>query len=191
MTPQCERCAGPMPAVRRSDARFCSGRCRVAAHRDRHRVPRELVERDRWVRRSRKKVPLTTAGRAASSTDPGTWCSYGKARTSKAGVGLGFVLNGDGIACIDLDHCLRGGELAPWAQRILDKLPPTYVEVSPSGTGLHVFGVADFKGGRKIRVDGHAVEIYADRRFIAITGQVFGGMPATLGDISEAIASLL
>lgn len=177
--------------MHRSDARFCSGRCRVAAHRARNRVPRELVERDRWVRRSRKKVPLTTAGRAASSTDSRTWCSYREARRSNVGAGVGFVLNGDGIACIDLDHCLDGDALAPWAQRILDKLPPTYLEISPSGTGLHIFGVADFKGGRKIRVEGHAIEIYADRRFIAVTGQVFGDRPKTLGDISEAIASLL
>lgn len=100
-------------------------------------------------------------------------------------------MNGDGIACIDLDHCLDGGALAPWAQEIVDKLPPTYVEVSPSGDGLHVFGVADFKGGRKVRVGDHKVEMYADRRYIAVTGQVFGDMPKTLGNISEVIASLL
>ena len=177
--------------MHRRDARFCSGRCRVAAHRAQNRLPRELVERDRWVRRSRKKVPLTTAGRAASSTEPRTWCSYRQARQSRVGSGLGFVLNGDGIACIDLDHCLNGDVLAPWAQEILTKLPPTYVEVSLSGHGLHIFGVADFKGGRKLRVNDHAIEIYADRRFIAVTGQVFGDRPKTLGDISEAIASLL
>lgn len=154
-------------------------------------MPRELVERDRWVRRSHKKVPLTTKSRAASSTDPATWCSYREARQSKVGAGLGFVLNGDGIVCIDLDHCLNGGVVAPWAQVILDKLPPTFVEISPSGDGLHVFGVADFKGGRKVRAAGHTVEIYADRRYIAITGQVYGDMPKTLGNISEVIASLL
>lgn len=180
-----------MPIMHRSDARFCSGRCRVAAHREKSRVPQELVERDRWVRRSRSKVPLTVENRVASSTDSATWSSYRDARRSKAGVGLGFVLNGDGIACIDLDHCLDGGALAPWAQEIVDKLPPTYVEVSPSGDGLHVFGVADFKGGRKVRVGDHKVEMYADRRYIAVTGQVFGDMPKTLGNISEVIASLL
>lgn len=177
--------------MHRSDARFCSGRCRTAAHRARGRVPRELAERDRWVRRSVKKVPLTAAGRVASSTDPSTWCSYGEARKSKVGAGLGFVLNGDGVACIDLDHCLDGDLVTPWAQEILDKLPPTYVEISPSGTGLHIFGVADFTGGRKIQKEDHKVEIYADRRFIAVTGRVHGGMPKTLGNISEVIASLL
>lgn len=177
--------------MHRKGARFCSGRCRVAAHRDRTRLPRELVVRDRWVRRSRKKVPLTTAGKAASSTDPTTWSSFKTASKSKVGVGLGFVLDGDGITCIDLDHCLDQGVLSPWAEEILNRLPRTYVEVSPSGTGLHVFGMADFKGGRKVRVNGHAVEVYADRRYIAVTGKRFGGMPTSLGDISEAVASLL
>lgn len=191
MVPCCEHCAGPLAIMHRRDARFCSTRCRVAAHRARNRVPQEMVKRDRWVRRSRRKVPLTPAGRAASSTDATTWCSYRDARRSKVGAGLGFVLNGDGIACIDLDHCVDGGVIAPWAQRILDKLPPTYVEISPSGAGLHVFGVADFKGGRKVRAGDHKVEVYADRRYIAVTGRIVGGMPARLGDISEAIASLL
>lgn len=192
MVSTCERCGERLKSAGRGRIpRFCSGRCRVAAHRARNRVPRELVERDRWVRRSEDKVPLTASGRAASSTDPATWSSYRDARRSTAGVGAGFVLNGDGIACIDLDHCVEGGKVAPWAQEILDKLPPTYVEVSPSGDGLHVFGVADFKGGRKVRVGDHKVEVYADRRYIAVTGRVFGDMPGRLGDLSEVIDSLL
>lgn len=150
-----------------------------------------MTAKPRWVRRSDAKVPLTVNGGAASSTDPATWSTHRRASASKAGVGLGFVLDGDGIACIDLDHCLDGATIAPWAREILDKLPPTYVEVSPSGTGLHVFGVADFKGGRKLRVGDRAIEVYADRRFIAITGRVFGDRPRSLGDISEAIASIL
>lgn len=138
-----------------------------------------------------KKVPLTTGGRAASSTDPSTWCSYRRARTSKAGVGLGFVLNGDGIACIDLDDCLDGDRVAPWAQDILNKLPPTWVQISASGRGLHVWGLASVQRGRKLRANGRKVEIYGDKRYLAITGRTFGGTPKRLADISEAIASLL
>lgn len=177
--------------MHRSDARFCSGRCRVAAHREKSRVPTELVERDRWVRRSRSKVPLTTRNRAASSTDSATWCSFREARQSKAGVGLGFVLAGDGIACIDLDDCLDGDTLAPWAQDILDRLPPTWVQISASGRGLHAWGLADVKRGRKLRTHGKKIEIYGDKRYIAITGQTFGDTPRSLADISEVIASLL
>ena len=31
--PYCQRCGDPMPDGRREDARYCSTRCRVAAHR--------------------------------------------------------------------------------------------------------------------------------------------------------------
>lgn len=191
MTSCCEHCAGPLPIMHRRDARFCSGRCRVAAHRARGRVPAALSGRARWVRRSSKKVPLTAAGRAASSTDPATWCSYREARRSRVGAGLGFVVNGDGITCIDLDHCLDGDVVAPWAQEILNMLPPTWIEVSASGDGLHVWGMADFKGGRKLRADGKKIEIYGDMRYFAITAVTFGNAPKELADISEVIASLL
>lgn len=180
-----------MPILARRDARYCSGRCRVAAHRARRQVPAEMRSRDRWVRRTVKKVPMTTKGRAASSTDAATWCSYRDAVRSRAGVGVGFVLNGDGIACIDLDHCLSGGRVASWAQRILDRLPATYVEVSPSGDGLHVFGYALVGRGRRVRVDGGQAEIYDRGRYIAVTRDRLSGSPARLADISEVIASLI
>lgn len=181
-----------MRASARSVARFCSTRCRVAAHRARKAVPTEMRAKTRWVRRSAGKAPLTAAGRAASSTDPRTWCSYAEAKASPAGVGLGFVLNGDGIVCVDLDHCVdEHGHLAGWAQQVLDRMPATYVEVSPSGTGLHVFGLGSVERGRLIRRGGVAVEVYGRGRYIGVTGHRYGDAPARLADVSEAIASLI
>lgn len=101
------------------------------------------------------------------------------------------MLNGDGVVCIDLDDCLDGATVAPWAQDILDKLPPTWVEVSPSRRGLHVWGLADFKGGRKVRAGGRKIEVYGDMRYIAVSGSTFGGAPKRLADISEVIASIV
>jgi primase-polymerase (primpol)-like protein len=141
------------------------------------------------VRYSARKVPLTTAGRAASSTDPATWADHATVRDSDAGVGAGFVLNGDGIACIDLDHCLDDGELAAWAAEILASLPPTYTEVSPSGTGLHVWGLATVGTGRKIRRDGTCVEVYDRARYVTVTGRRYGAA-RSLADIGEVAASL-
>lgn len=181
-----------MPVLKRKHARFCSTRCRVAAHRAERALPRELTSRDRWVRRSARKMPLTAKGRAASSTDPGTWCSYRDAKASKVGAGLGFVLNGDGIVCVDLDHCVDDrGRVAGWAQRILDDLPATYVELSPSGRGLHIFGYGRVERGRRVRRGDIAVEVYGQGRYIAMTGRRHADAPARLANVSEALASLI
>lgn len=143
------------------------------------------MERPRWIRH-RSKVPKTVLGKAASSTNPRTWSSFDVAAASSVGDGLGFVLNGDGIACVDLDHCINGGVLEPWAQAILDRTPATYVEVSPSGTGLHIFGFATVGAGRNLG----GVEFYDRGRYMTVTGKRWGKSPRVLADISGLIASL-
>ncbi|MFI8853672.1 DNA primase [Streptomyces sp. NPDC053499] len=195
-TPRCqhEPCRGPLPITARTDARYCSGRCRTAACRARRSIPRELTSRPRWVRRSARKVPLTTGGATASSTDPGTWARYREAAASDAGAGLGYVLaDGDGVVCLDLDHCLTAdGEVVGWAQNILDAARPTWVERSVSGDGLHVWGLGELQHGRRIALDGGGtVELYGTGRYIAVTGQTFGGTPQRLGDLGPLIRELL
>lgn len=144
------------------------------------------------MRFSERKVPLTVTGRAASSTDAATWSSYREAFASNAGAGLGFVLNGDGIVCVDLDGCLTaGGELTATAQRVLRLAGETYVEVSPSGRGLHVWGRAEVDRGRKLTVDGGPVELYPHGRYITVTGRAFGSSPSKLGDLGGLVADLL
>jgi primase-polymerase (primpol)-like protein len=145
------------------------------------------------VRHSATKVPLTTAGKAASSTNPRTWTTYAEASSSPVGVGLGFVLSdADRVACIDLDHALNAdGSLKPWAEDIVNAAGATYTEVSASGEGLHVFGYADVRQGRRIRREGgYAVEVYGDGRFIAMTSRPYRGAPSTLADISSVARRL-
>ena len=149
-------------------------------------IPADLLAADRWVRFSAKKVPLTSAGLAASSTDPATWCSFESVASSDAGVGFGFVLSGDGIVCVDIDGCLVGGEPNDLAVRVLAAAGPTWVEVSPSGNGLHVWGRADVARGFVRR----GVEVYPAGRYITVTGRRFGSSPLLLGDLSEVVASL-
>lgn len=156
-------------------------------------IPNELIELDRWVRHTQTKVPLSVRGYNASSTKKHTWSSYERAINSTAGVGIGFMLNGDGIMCVDLDHCLVDGSPIPDVEQILSWIPPdTYVEVSPSGTGLHVWGTgAGLVNGRRFTVDGCAVEIYADVRYITVTNRPFANSPSTLGNIQQLIDYLL
>lgn len=147
---------------------FCSGRCRVWAHRNRS-LPSELIGTPRWIRHVRKR-PITWAGHYASVTNPDHWATYQDARRSSFGDGLGFVLNGDGIICLDLDDCFDGGQLKPDAQRLLDSVGESYTEVSPSGRGLHVWGYNDdLDRGRVTSFGEQKVEVYPSGRYITIT----------------------
>lgn len=187
MDKRCEYCGGTMVTVR-VDARFCTQKCGVYYRRKLAKLPTELTSKARFVRwklaerRGRTtKIPLTTCGNSASSTDPSTWVSFTEARSSSVGDGFGFVL-GDGIGCIDLDDALSDGVVAPWAQAVLDANPHTFVEVSQSGNGLHVFGFLDEGPGRKIR-DGRNIEWYSVGRYIALTGARFGAAPSKLAPL--------
>lgn len=132
-------------------------------------------------------MPVQVDGRAASSTNPITWARH-TAASQGGEKRLGFVL-GDGVGCIDLDHCLRGGEVADWAQAVLDAAPNTYIEVSPSGDGLHVWGLLPEGPGRVLR-GGRNVEVYSVGRYMTVTGKRWGSCPTRLSDLSDMVASL-
>jgi primase-polymerase (primpol)-like protein len=187
---RCFFCSTALSPLARADVRYCSGRCRIAAHRLKGVLPAELVALDRWIRYSPIKVPLTVRGRAASSTNPRTWSTYESAKDSTIGAGLGFVLNGDGVVCIDIDHCLEAGRPTRWASDFLATLPDTYVEVSPSGDGLHVWGVADLGfTGRRIKIAGGDLEVYGNLRYLTVTGDAITST-RHLGDLTKAVAAL-
>jgi len=175
-------CRAELPVRARKGTRFCSTRCRVRAHRA--RVPTELRSIDRWVTHSPQKVPLTPDDRLASSTDPATWSPYAAVRRLDR---RGFVLAGDGIVCLDLDHCLVGGALTEQAAQIVARCPDTYIEVSPSGDGLHIWGRGNVRRGRKVA----GVEVYGTGRYITVTGIRFAKSRPVLGDLSDLIVWLL
>lgn len=148
-----------------------------------------------WVRRTASKVPLAVGAdkvTPASSTDPSTWATYATAKRSSAGTGLGFVLSSvDRFVCIDLDHALLDGELREWARDLVNRLPDTYIEVSPSGTGLHIWGYGTVGRGRRIRRGEAAVEVYDRSRYITVTRAPFKNAPSKLADLSKVIADLV
>lgn len=177
----CELCGDPMRFDPR--ARFCSTLCRVWSHRLESAIPGELRALPRWVRWSESKVPLTVAGVPASSVNPETWSDYRTAvAAARVGVGIGFVLNGDGIVCVDLDDCIAdSGRVAKWARAIVDELGPTWVELSPSGRGLHIWGRGFLERGRRVG----SVEIYGSGRYMTVTGRRMRGVPIALGDFGD------
>ena len=148
--------------------------------RARKRLPDEMTDSPRWVRfalRPRKngklaKVPIQLNGQNASSTNPDTWATYAEVKVSTVGDGLGWVL-GDGIGCLDLDQCLVDGVLVGWAREVVEehKEAALLIEVSPSGSGVHIFLPMEPGKGFVIR-DGRNIEVYPpdSGRYICVTG---------------------
>lgn len=156
----CDNC-GVSIVRKNAQARYCSTRCRVAAHR--RTIPAELTRRNAWVRADGKR-PITIDGRSASSTNPSTWDTYAAVKKSKAGNGYGIML-GDGIGCYDLDY-VTDAEARDLAALIPE--PVIYAERSMSGTGVHIFVEANESAGTKSWNGKH--ERYTHQRFIRMTG---------------------
>lgn len=174
MNRSCDSCSARIPLTASHRARFCSGACRQKAYRRRSKrgLPAEMTSRHRWVRHDENKVPMTLFGGPASVVDPRTWTTYEKAAASSVGTGLGIVL-GDGLGCLDLDHCITGGRLAPWAREIVDahRDAAVFIEESMSGTGLHIFlPMVEAKGSR-VRDGERNIETYSRERYMAVTGK--------------------
>lgn len=135
-------------------------------------MPRELREQARWVCWDDHKRPLDpVTGGWASVTDASTWGTWQQARSRSHQVG--FVL-GDGIGCVDLDHCLdEAGRPNQATAELLEFYSGSYVEISPSGRGLHIWGTAPAVRGLRRTWRGQSVEFYSQGRYITVTGRVF------------------
>jgi putative DNA primase/helicase len=156
-------------------------------------IPEQLTERPQWVcwrleARDGKptKVPyIAGTNSRASSTDLLTWSSFEYALAAyEAGEppynGIGFVFcSADPFVGIDLDDCrdAQSGEIAPWAHDTISHVQDGYVEVSPSGTGVHIIVEGTVRDGRmkkKVRLQGEVVgqvEMYGRAKFFTITGE--------------------
>ncbi len=144
-------------------------------------IPGQLAERPQWVVWKLEerdgdltKMPYIAGGVGrASSTDSLTWRPFEEAAQAlETGrySGVGFVFSsGDPFTGIDLDKCRdpESGELAPWAQEMISRVPEGYIEVSPSGTGIHVIIRGSVRGGG---VRKGPVEMYSRGRYFTITG---------------------
>ena len=147
-------------------------------------IPDQLTERPQWVcwRREMRDGKLTKVlyapgtERRASTTELMTWATFEQALAAyEAGEppyeGIGFVFcNADPFVGVDLDDCLDpdSGEVARWAQKIINRVQEGYVEISPSGNGIHIIVEGTVRGGgmRKGKV-----EMYGRGRFFTITGR--------------------
>ena len=137
--------------------------------------------------------PRTLKG--AKSTEPKHWTNFNTALSAvgkRATVGgqtgtiegVGFVFAAgdteESVCGVDLDHVINTetGELHPAAAELVADFD-SYTELSPSGSGLHIY----YKGrrhpdwGRKIKDafgSGTEFEMYQTERFFTVTGNSFG-----------------
>ena len=150
----------------------------------RESLPDEMKNKPNWVvvrtRENKESGRLDKflidvhTGKFAESNEPETWtdfdaaCKYAK---EHGGVALAYALDGvDGIACIDLDHCIgEDGKRSALADEVLAKCGKTYAEQSVGGRGIHVFGRTKGTDLRSFSKDGD-MEYYQDRHFITMTG---------------------
>jgi len=146
-----------------------------------------------------RKIPrqIAYADRNASSTDPATWGTFDDAVDALSAltenprsarlhiVGVGVVLVGDGLTCVDMDDAITPSGLSRDAARIVMN-HPSFTEVSVSRTGLHLWVL----GTLDRACIGEGIEAYDRARFIVVTGQRWPGTPPDVEPAPALIATL-
>jgi len=159
-------------------------------------IPPELKTLPIWVGfkfitqkdKKAKKVPVNVAtGGNAKSNEPATWRPLGEV-IARADVldldAIGFAITKP-IIGIDIDGCVTGGVIAPYARKIISALD-SYTEFSPSGAGIHILCKGELPNDRKFSELG--VEMYSGGRFFTFTGDI---VPECKGTIEARKDELL
>lgn len=144
------------------------------------------------------KAPFRTDGKGgAKSTDPATWATFEQAKASVKRFGfdgVGFVFSpDDAYFGVDLDKCRDKdtGQLTAEAQDWVMRFG-TYAEVSPSGTGVKLFGLGalpEGMNGRRNAATG--AECYDRGRYFTVTGQRLDSSPESCSGAPEVLTAFL
>jgi len=180
-------------------------------------VPPELLPLKRWVgwryelnndRTKWVKLPLSSFnGKGIGVTPRGTegqdwecqWADFDTALTGAKRLkldGVGFVfVEGEGFTGVDFDDCRfsESGIIRDVPRQWLDNFD-TYVEVSPSGTGVHAIGKATLQapGNKQPMPDDLIVkaEMYHKARYFTFTGQRLDGKPLEIRHVQREFNAL-
>lgn len=163
--------------------------------------PRELTSLNQWIcwrlepcpdGGKDKKVPYSpNTGKKAATNKPMQWANFKNAlaaiqQYNYSGLGFVFTKN-DNLVGVDIDHCRNDdtGELSEAATSILERYP-TYTEISPSGTGLHLLYKGTMpQGGNKNSKSG--VEMYEHGRYFTMSGNCIENMPTDIAEDKGAL----
>jgi primase-polymerase (primpol)-like protein len=163
----------------------------------------EMKEHNQWLFSRLKeradgtwsKPPCNASGYYNDGTDENNWLSFEKAfsiceASPYKFFGIGFYISS---ACpikgIDMDHIYDPEK--GWNQQALQELRSlnTRVEWSPSHTGVHVFFNCPItlKSANKTQPDGTGREMYFEKHYLTVTGQVVEGFPASINEVDPKL----
>lgn len=125
------------------------------------------------------KFPCDITGKIVDAHDPSNWVDADTAVTIAASgdLGVGFVFTeADPFFFVDIDGAYDGTQWSTLATELCSRFNGAAVEVSQSGTGLHIIGTytgAEPEHGCK-NIPLH-LELYTSGRFVALTGSGITG----------------
>jgi len=160
--------------------------------------PRQWNQWICWRQSGDHKVPINPITGNTSWSDPDAWMTYREARaiadTRPSVDGIGFVLtDNDPFVCVDHDDVIDPdtGAVRPWSVHVVVAMD-SYTEFSPSGGGLHTWGVGTKPGDRTRREQAgdSKIEVFDSGHFVTVTGDHLAGTPTTVKDRPEAIADV-
>lgn len=137
------------------------------------------------------KVPVDLrSGDVVSALDPAYWMTREDAEGLTAGdIGLAYVvMEEDPYFFVDIDAGMTPGGWSDLSVEICGMFPGAYVEVSQSGTGLHIIGrgVSPDHSCKNTKLH---IELYTQNRFVALTGLHARGSAET--EHSTALVTLV
>lgn len=115
-----------------------------------------------------KKLPVNREGKSINAHDPANWMSYQEA-VACGFTGVGFVLTeSDPYFCLDIDDALTPSGWSADALEAVNLFPGARVEVSFSGSGLHIWGRYTNMPPHRCKNTRLGFELYHKERFILI-----------------------
>lgn len=175
---------------------------RVVEH---NAIPPALLDRDRWMlydtSADTERRPFGWDARRGRLDKSASWkndddlLSFDDAReaaSSKETYGIGYVLDESGpFVAIDIDKGLDdAGRPKEWLPKLAPFLGETYLELSPSGTGIHVWYRGDLPEwweDKHVTAEEHEGVDAFDGRFVTVTGEA---PPAPWSDRTATINPL-
>lgn len=148
-------------------------------------VPEEMKALPRWVKWRKvakkdkhgntkwTKIPYSIKDNSSFNwNNPSKWVNYDTAKKYINGYdGLGYVLvEKDSIVAIDLDNCIENNKLNSFSEKIVEVFNGTYMELSQSGKGIHIFLKSSIS--KNLNLQSLGIEMYKDNRYIALTGDI-------------------